>query len=129
MTTDLVEALSNLKEKEALDITAARLQSDERPLNILNDARRAMEIVGERFAQAVYFLPDLVYAGEILRQISEMAKPKLTETVQEDRLGKCVIGTVAGDTVIEGAECVATTYPQFWNGIKSLGVRVTTDGE
>jgi len=39
-----------------------------------------------------------------------------------------LLGAVCGDTVIEGAECVAKTYPEFWNEIKSLGVRVTTDG-
>ena len=40
-----------------------------------------------------------------------------------------LLGAVAGNTVIEGAECVAKTYPQFWNELRSLGVRVTTDGE
>ena len=127
MTTDLVDALSNLKEKEALDITAARLQSGEPPLNILNDARRAMEIVGERFAQAVYFLPDLVYAGEILRLISEMVKPKLTESVQEDRLGKCIIGTVAGDIHDIGKDIVVFMLEVNGFEVYDLGIDVPAE--
>ena len=34
MTTDLVDALSNLKEKEALEITRKRLNSAENPVEI-----------------------------------------------------------------------------------------------
>jgi 3-phosphoshikimate 1-carboxyvinyltransferase len=40
-----------------------------------------------------------------------------------------LLGTVDGETVIEGAESVSKTYPEFWNEIRSLGVKVTTDGK
>jgi 3-phosphoshikimate 1-carboxyvinyltransferase len=40
-----------------------------------------------------------------------------------------LLGTVAGDTSIEGAECVAKTYPEFWETLKSLGGRVKIDGQ
>jgi 3-phosphoshikimate 1-carboxyvinyltransferase len=39
-----------------------------------------------------------------------------------------LLGAVAGDTVIEGAECVSKTYPEFWDVLADLGVRVTLDG-
>jgi len=127
MTSDLVDALSNLKEKEALDITRARLQAGEAPLSILNDARRAMEIVGERFAQAVYFLPDLVYAGEILRLISEMVKPQLTGSIQEDRLGKCIVGTVAGDIHDIGKDIVVFMLEVNGFEVYDLGIDVPAE--
>ena len=31
-----------------------------------------MEIVGERFTSGEYFLPDLVYSGELLKQVAEI---------------------------------------------------------
>jgi len=40
-----------------------------------------------------------------------------------------LLGTVAGETVIEGAECVSKTYPEFWEEMRSLGAEVQTDGE
>jgi 3-phosphoshikimate 1-carboxyvinyltransferase len=40
-----------------------------------------------------------------------------------------LLGTVAGNTVIEGAECVSKTYPQFWEDVRALGGKVTTDGK
>jgi methanogenic corrinoid protein MtbC1 len=94
---DLASALADLKEKRALEITRDRLNGDEDPMAILNDARSGMGIVGERFANGEYFIPDLVYSGEILRQITEMVKPKLTKEAEVKRLGKVVLGTVAGD--------------------------------
>jgi methanogenic corrinoid protein MtbC1 len=67
-------------------------------MTILSDARKGMEIVGQRFASGEYFIPDLIYSGEILKQISDMVKPKLTRTATETKhLGTIVLGTVAGD--------------------------------
>lgn len=97
MTKDLVSALADLKEKEALKIVEDRLSVDEEPLKILGDARRGMETIGNRFASGEYFLPDLIYSGEILRQITEMVKPKLSKGTERKRLGKIILGTVAGD--------------------------------
>jgi len=39
-----------------------------------------------------------------------------------------ILGTVAGKTVINNAECVSKTFPQFWDILKSIGGRVETDG-
>jgi methanogenic corrinoid protein MtbC1 len=97
MAGDLVKALSNLEEEEALKITKERLAAGNDPLKILEDTRKAMEIVGKRFADCEYFIPDLVYSGEILRQISEIVKPKMSQASELKRAGKVVLGTVAGD--------------------------------
>ena len=35
-----------------------------------------------------------------------------------------ILGSLAGGTVIEGAECVSKTYPGFWNDLKSIGGEV-----
>ena len=39
-----------------------------------------------------------------------------------------ILGIVAGDTTIEGAECVSKTYPAYWDVLKSLGAKVVLDG-
>lgn len=97
MAESLVRTLADLKEAEALQIVEEKLRTSIHPASILDEARRAMEVVGERFAKGEYFLPDLVYSGEILKRISEMVKPKLSEVPAVQRIGKCIIGTVAGD--------------------------------
>jgi methanogenic corrinoid protein MtbC1 len=97
MAKDLVKALSDLKEQEAVKIVEERLKAKEDPLKILEDARKGMEVVGKRFASSEYFIPDLVYSGEILKSLTEMVKPKLTKGTESKKLGKIVFGTVAGD--------------------------------
>lgn len=97
MATELVKTLADLREKEAINIVEARLSAGEDPFKILEDARRGVEIVGKRFAEGDYFIPDLVYVGEILKGITERVKPSLVKAVEVKRLGKVVMGTVAGD--------------------------------
>jgi methanogenic corrinoid protein MtbC1 len=97
MAGNLVNALADLKEEEALKIVKDRLAANEDPLKILDDARKAMEIVGKRFADSEYFMPDLVYSGEILKGVTELVKPKLSKETESKKLGKVVFGTVAGD--------------------------------
>jgi 3-phosphoshikimate 1-carboxyvinyltransferase len=40
-----------------------------------------------------------------------------------------VLGTVVGGVAITGAECVAKTFPNFWDTLKSLGGKLEINGE
>jgi len=40
-----------------------------------------------------------------------------------------VLGTVAGGTTIDNAECVSKTYPGFWEALKSIGGEVAINGK
>ena len=40
-----------------------------------------------------------------------------------------LLGVVVGKTVINQAECVAKTYPEFWDVFKNLGGKVEIDGK
>ena len=124
MAEDLVSTLADLKEKEALKIVENRLSADEEPMRILNDARRALEIVGERFADGRYFIPDLVYAGEILKVITDMVKPRLAKEAEVKRVGKVVMGTVAGDIHDIGKDIVVFMLDVNGFEVYDLGVDV-----
>jgi 5-methyltetrahydrofolate--homocysteine methyltransferase len=124
MAKDLVKTLANLKEKEALKIVEDRLSAGEDPLKILDDAKRALEIVGKRFSDGEYFIPDLVYSGEILKQITDMVKPKLTKAAAAKRLGKVVIGTVAGDIHDIGKDIVVFMLDVNGFDVFDLGIDV-----
>ena len=39
-----------------------------------------------------------------------------------------ILGTRAGNTTINGAECVSKTFPEFWDILKSIGGRLKIDG-
>ena len=124
MAEDLVSTLADLKEKEALGIVQDRLSAGDDPLSILDDARRALEIVGKRFADSEYFIPDLVYSGEILKEITDMVKPKLGKTAEVKRVGKVVMGTVAGDIHDIGKDIVVFMLDVNGFEVYDLGVDV-----
>jgi len=124
MAEDLVYALANLKEQEAIKLVKDRLSAGEDPLKILGDARKGMEIVGNRFASSEYFIPDLVYSGEILKSVTELVKPKLTKEGESKKLGKIVFGTVAGDIHDIGKDIVVFMLDVNGFEVYDLGIDV-----
>lgn len=97
MTETLVQALVEMKEADALQRAKQLLEQGFAPLEILGSCSKAMEIVGQRFEKGVYFLPHLMMAGEMLKQISGMIKPFIHEQKIHDPGGRVLIGTVEGD--------------------------------
>jgi methanogenic corrinoid protein MtbC1 len=94
----LVEAMADMREKDALQIVDELLASGEDPQKILDLSSEAMQVVGERYQEGSYFLPELIMSGEMLRKIGEILKPKLVEQKGESKkLGTVVLGTVRGD--------------------------------
>jgi methanogenic corrinoid protein MtbC1 len=124
MAKDLVKTLADLKEQEVMEIVKSRLSAGEDPLKILEDARKGMEIVGQRFASSEYFIPDLVYSGEILKAVTELVKPKLSKAGEVKRIGKVVFGTVAGDIHDIGKDIVVFMLDVNGFEVYDLGVDV-----
>jgi 5-methyltetrahydrofolate--homocysteine methyltransferase len=124
MAKDLVKTLADLKEKEALQIVQERLNAGDNPFSILNDARRAVEIVGKRFSDCEYFIPDLVYSGEILKAITDLVRPKISKAAEVKRIGKVVVGTVAGDIHDIGKDIVVFMLDVNGFEVFDLGIDV-----
>ncbi|MCX7912875.1 MAG: cobalamin-dependent protein [Dehalococcoidales bacterium] len=125
MSQDYINLLADLKEQEVIELTKKRLAAKEDPMKILEDSRKGMEIVGQRFAKGEYFLPELVYSGEILKQITDLVKPHLSQSsVKVKRLGKVVLGTVAGDIHDIGLNIVDFMLDVNGFEVTNLGVDV-----
>jgi methanogenic corrinoid protein MtbC1 len=124
MPKDFISLLADLKEDEVIKQTKQRLEAGDEALTILEDSRKAMEIVGKRFAEGKYFIPELVYSGELLKQITELVKPHLTKSGETKHLGKVVIGTVAGDIHDIGLNIVEFMLSVNGFEVYNLGVDV-----
>jgi methanogenic corrinoid protein MtbC1 len=124
MSGNLVKLLADLKDKEVLELVKQRLDAGKEPLKILEDSRKGMEVVGKRFASGEYFLPELVFSGELLKQVTEMVKPHLKQAVETKKLGKIVIGTVAGDIHDIGLNIVDFMLDVNGFEVTNLGVDV-----
>ena len=97
MSKELIEAIIEMREEEAVAIAAKLLDSGADPLDVLNACREAMGIIGKRFESGESFIPELILAGEILGQISAIVKPRMKQSGESQKLGKVVLGTVQGD--------------------------------
>ena len=124
MAEDLTKAIADLEEDNALKMVQEKIGSGADPNEVLTEAKKGMEVVGQRFAEGTYFLPELIYSGEIFKQVAEIVKPKLQEEVQGERLGKCIIGTVAGDIHDIGKDIVVFMLDVSGFEVYDLGVDV-----
>jgi methanogenic corrinoid protein MtbC1 len=127
MEKSLIDAITSMEEEEALHITGEMLAGDTDPMRILELCREAMEKIGEGFEGGEYFLPDLIMSGEIVKQISEMVKPELAKGPEIERIGKVVIGTVAGDIHDLGKDIVVFMLDINGFEVHDLGVDVPAD--
>ena len=116
--------IADLEEDEALRIAREKLDRGEEPHLILEESKSGMEIVGKRFSDGTYFLPELIFSAEILKEITEIVKPKLKKDVQTKRLGKAIIGTVAGDIHDIGKDIVVFMLDVSGFEVYDLGVDV-----
>jgi len=93
-------------------------------MDLLGEAKEAMNIVGQRFASNEYFIPDLVFSGVILKGIVNILEPHLKKGQEEERLGKVVIGTVAGDIHDIGKDLVVFMLDVNGFEVLDLGIDV-----
>jgi methanogenic corrinoid protein MtbC1 len=120
----LIYALWELKEKEAVDIAKGMIQAGQDPLRVMAACKEAMDTVGKRFEKGEYFLPELVMAGEMLRQISDIVKPLLKGGLETKQLGKVIIGTVEGDIHDIGKDMVVFMLDVNGFEVIDLGIDV-----
>jgi len=127
MSDELVNAIADMEEEQALALVKKQLASGADPVAILDDCRQAMEVVGKRFEQNVYFIPELILAGEMLKDISAEIKPYLKQSVGSQKFGKVLLGTVAGDIHDIGKDIVNFMLDVNNFEVKDLGVDVSAE--
>jgi len=123
----LVEWLADMNEDDAFALAKKMLlEEGANPIRVLELCREAMDVVGKRFEQGEYFLPELVLAGEMLENIGAIAKPLIKQGPggEPKKLAKVLIGTVHGDLHDIGKNIV--TFMLDINGfeVKDIGIDV-----
>lgn len=78
-TNDVVKTQSKSAVKEAVDAVT-----------------QALQVVGKRFQDGEWFLAELVYAGEVAKEVMNLLSPLMQAEASHSQ-GTIIIGTVAGD--------------------------------
>ncbi len=124
MNEKLIALMADMMEEEALETVHALIKRGADPVDILDDARRAMDLVGKRFETGEYSIPYLMMAGEILKEVSEIVKPLLEKEETYLKKGRVLIGTVAGDIHDIGKDIVAFMLDVNGYDVLDIGIDV-----
>jgi 5-methyltetrahydrofolate--homocysteine methyltransferase len=124
---DLVKAVADMMEDEAMALTKKYVEQGVPALQIIDAYKEALAIIGKRFEQCTYFVPELILAGEMMKTASEIIKPVMKGSqgdVEAPRIGRFLLGTVAGDIHDIGKDMVHMLMDINGFEVKDLGVDV-----
>jgi methanogenic corrinoid protein MtbC1 len=125
MNEQLINAIADMREDEALSLAQQMLDSGADPYEILDAGKEAMKIVGDRYEHKEYFLPELIVGGEILKEIGEIVKPKLkAQAAGAEPVGTIIMGTIEGDIHDIGKDVVGFMLDVNNFEVHDLGVDV-----
>lgn len=123
---NIVDAIVNLDEATALELVKKLIKSGKDPVQILEECRKGMSIVGEKFEVGEFFLSEMIMAAEIFNQVMDQIRPHLKKASSE-KVGRIVIGTVEGDVHDIGKNIVVALLEAEGFEVIDLGVDVSPD--
>ena len=128
MKEKLVNAIADMQEEEAIRLAGEMLDAGIDPQVVLDASREAMTIVGNRYEKKEYFLPELIIAGDLLKEIGAPGEtPAESGIRREQTLGKVLIGTVAGDIHDIGKDVVGFMLDVNNFEVQDIGVDVPAE--
>jgi trimethylamine corrinoid protein len=124
MSTELTDAIVGMREDEALAIVKGMLDAGADPAAVLEEAKDAMGVLGQRFECGDAFIPELIMGGEIMKGISAEVKPRLKAQPDAGVRSTDVLGTVQGDIHDIGKDVVVLMLDVAGYEVHDLGVDV-----
>ncbi|MBN2028251.1 MAG: corrinoid protein [Actinobacteria bacterium] len=124
---ELMEAIIEGRIDDTPDITRALLDDAVSPKEIMDKYMiPAMQVVGEKFEEQEYFVPEVLVAAHAMQASLALVEPLLAQS-DERPTGKVVIGTVKGDLHEIGKNIVAMMLQGAGFQVNNLGVDVSSE--
>jgi 5-methyltetrahydrofolate--homocysteine methyltransferase len=114
------------KRKEAVEEARKALAAGVDPGAIMEGLIAAMSVVGQKFSSGEFFLPHMMIAARAMTEVLPVIQPHLVGE-QNEKKGKAVLGTVAGDFHDIGKNIVKMMMEGAGYEIVDLGVDVAAD--
>ncbi len=130
MNEALVSAIADIQEDAVLTLVNEAIEGKRDAGAILAECQQGVKVVGDRFESGDYYLPELIMAGEILKKVSDVLRPRLQEVKVASKAGtrgRIVLGTVRGDLHDIGKNIVAFVLEGNGFEVTDLGVDVPED--
>jgi len=122
----LSQAMADLQEEKVKGLIKEKLAAEEPATDILKECQKGMIEIGNRYEEGIYFVSELMYAGEIMKDITAELGPMLSGDAAESEAtaGKVVLGTVKGDIHDLGKDVVGLMLRGAGFEVIDLGVDV-----
>ena len=118
----LKEAMGDLEEDMVLSIMYDIMKDGGSEAGVAMSAcQEGMNIVGDRFAEQVYFVSDLIFAGMLMSSAMDIIRPALRRGSGED-VGKLILCTVEGDLHDIGKNIVKSMLEASGFAVLDLGI-------
>jgi methylmalonyl-CoA mutase cobalamin-binding domain/chain len=124
---ELAHAFRDLDEKRVYTLIDEKIRRGISPFELIDECKDGMDLVGELFSEEKYYISQLMFSAEILKNVMNRLSPLLGEYQQADSLGKVVIGTVKGDIHDIGKNIVITLLRSSGFEVIDLGVDVAAE--
>ncbi len=124
MLENLTSGFVELKKEEVLETVKARIGKGDDVLDILDEARRAMTVVGERFQDGTFFLAEMMLSAEIFKGAINILQPHLEKARPREPIGTMVLATPRGDIHDLGKDIFATLLVGQGFEVHNMGVDV-----
>ena len=121
---DLNQALVELDDAVAVELTGLLLERGTEPVDILTTCEQGLTAIGEKYAEGEYFISGLIMAGEMMSRITELVTPHLVTTEPRPVRGRVLIGTVEGDIHDLGKNIAGALLSAHGFSVHDLGVDV-----
>jgi 5-methyltetrahydrofolate--homocysteine methyltransferase len=119
----LIELVAELDDDGALALANEMLDGGISPTRLVELCREAMDIVGKRFEEGEYFLPELILGAKTMVAVIDLVKPLLAAG-DMPTLGTVVLATVVGDLHDIGKNLVGLMLETAGFTVIDLGVDV-----
>jgi trimethylamine corrinoid protein len=109
--------------------TRKALEAGIPPLSVINGGLTAgIKVVGEKFGKGEMFLPELMMSMKTMKEGIRIVDPELKKAkIEQQSLGKILIGTVKGDIHDIGKNIVASMLELSGFTVVDLGINVTAE--
>ena len=121
--SDLFKNFVSLNESEVYRILKDRIDSSEDITQIIEELQSALFEIGKLFEKGEYFVPDLMFAGEIMKNSNKQLEPFIVKSKIKNK-GMIIIGTVFGDVHDIGKNLVVMLLESAGFIVADLGVDV-----
>lgn len=121
----ITDLLVELDEEKVYDEVDAAITQGSTGKEILKASQAGMAIIGDMYKKEEAFVADMMFAGEIMRNIINKIQPLLDkEGGKGESVGKTIVGTVKGDIHDLGKDVVIIALEGNGFEVIDLGVDV-----